>query len=252
MKKLIVLLLVVMLSGCINAQEGSEQYRKEPHSEGQQTEESTSLNNGKEETEELVKKKQEETKEEQSDKVKKEQNGANKDKDESKSTEKANQPEETTIKPDQGEQRAGEPFVSYFPNCKLFALFGQNIDDIKDVLGPPDDVIWFRGDVFIWEDASSLIGNNPDGLSQQKRLMVGGEDIAGLHLTSFGELETGIPNEEVIKFFESYGIGAEFSNMVPDKELSLIYVFNYNNDDYTLYINSDSEKVLYYMLMSGM
>jgi len=47
--------------------------------------------------------------------------------------------------------------------CKIMRVFNMSFEEVLNILGEPDENTWISGDVYIWNDASKLIGNNEDG-----------------------------------------------------------------------------------------
>ncbi len=77
-------------------------------------------------------------------------------------------------------------------NCKIMKVFHMSFEEVLNILGEPDETIWLAGDVYIWNDASELIGNNEDGLSEQKELLIGGESIKAIDFKEFGDIKIGM------------------------------------------------------------
>jgi hypothetical protein len=82
-------------------------------------------------------------------------------------------------------------------NCRVLDLFGMSLEEIKAIIGNPDEEGWFAGDYYRWNNASSLIGNNENGIAQQSELFIAGSDIAMIRLDNFLTIREGSSFDDV-------------------------------------------------------
>jgi hypothetical protein len=82
-------------------------------------------------------------------------------------------------------------------NCRVLDLFGMSLEEIKAIIGNPDEEGWFAGDYYRWDNASSLIDNNENGIAQQSELFIAGSDIAMIRLDNFLTIREGSSFDDV-------------------------------------------------------
>lgn len=94
--------------------------------------------------------------------------------------------------PDDTKHKMSKDVEERIKNCKIMRLFNMSFEEITNILGEPDETIWLSGEVYVWNDASVLIENNEDGLSEQKELLIGGESIKAIDFKEFGVIKIGM------------------------------------------------------------
>lgn len=118
-------------------------------------------------------------------------------------------------------------------SCRIIDLFGMSLDEIKAIIGNPDEEGWFAGDYYRWDDASALIGNNDNGLSQQQELFIAGSEIEMIRLENFLSISEGSSFDDVRQLLGSNLVVEDWS----DNEW-FEYVLVYRFQEYEFIFNS--------------
>jgi hypothetical protein len=118
-------------------------------------------------------------------------------------------------------------------NCKVMKVFQTSFEEVLNILGEPDETIWLAGDVYIWNDASELIGNNEDGLSEQKKLLIGGESIKAINFEEFGDIKIGMSFQDAQEI-----LGADLETFDTEGSEWFQYAMVYEYEEYSIIFES--------------
>jgi hypothetical protein len=118
-------------------------------------------------------------------------------------------------------------------NCKIMKVFQMSFEEVLNILGEPDETIWLAGDVYIWDDASELIGNNEDGLSEQKELLIGGESIKAINFKEFGDIKIGMSFQDAEEI-----LGADLETFDTEGSEWFQYAMVYEYEEYSIIFGS--------------
>lgn len=124
-------------------------------------------------------------------------------------------------------------------SCGLLGVIGMTLEEVEEILGPPDEEHWYSGEFFIWHDATELIGVGGNNISPQKELRAGGHHIVMFNLDSFGDIQIGSSFEEVKNYLERE-TGKNFEVVQEPGPYNLEYKIIFVHGKYVFYFESDS------------
>jgi hypothetical protein len=130
-------------------------------------------------------------------------------------------------------------------NCRVLDLFGMSLDEIKSIIGNPDEEGWFAGDYYRWNDASSLIGNNENGIAQQSELFIAGSDIAMIRLDNFLSIREGSSFEEVRQLL---GADLEVEYLSDNEWFEHVMVYKYSGYEFVFNASEPTGPVTFMMV----
>lgn len=125
--------------------------------------------------------------------------------------------------------------IDRIKNDKVLALLDMTKTEIVNILGEPDIEDWWAGPYIFYGDASLLVGNNDEGITNQKSLMLRLDDngrVVEINLSSLYDIEVGMTLTEAmnklgqeieVHDLEDYG---EFGNYLMTYRL-LGYTFSF-------------------------
>jgi pimeloyl-ACP methyl ester carboxylesterase len=106
-------------------------------------------------------------------------------------------PIEVVPEPETGTGETALNLEALVYNCRVLDLFGMSLDEIKAIIGNPDEEGWFAGEYYLWNDAGALIGGNENGLSQQQELFIAGSEITMIRMDQFLSIREGSSFDDV-------------------------------------------------------